>query len=144
MVGSAQEVRSGNGTPETVTVTSEHQQVSVQSGKTRSSIVLVVVSLGVTLPAAGVETLIARSAVTVEDERWTLIIIQEFLHSPRRYGELRHLLPGIGATWRLRLATRLAYSPADCRVGSVMSLGSAGRSGHPRSTLHRDARLVLH
>jgi DNA-binding HxlR family transcriptional regulator len=33
----------------------------------------------------------------VVGERWTLVILQELLHSPRRYSELRALLPGIGS-----------------------------------------------
>jgi DNA-binding HxlR family transcriptional regulator len=30
-------------------------------------------------------------------ERWTLVVLQELLHSARRYSELRGLLPGIGS-----------------------------------------------
>ena len=37
------------------------------------------------------------SGLDVVGERWSLVIIQELLHRPLRYGELRSKLPGIGS-----------------------------------------------
>ena len=37
-------------------------------------------------------------ALDVVGERWTLVIVQELLKRPSRYGELTHRLPGIGST----------------------------------------------
>jgi DNA-binding HxlR family transcriptional regulator len=40
---------------------------------------------------------LARS-LDVVGERWTLVIVQELMKRPRRYGELHRRLPGIGST----------------------------------------------
>lgn len=44
-------------------------------------------------------------ALDVVGERWTLLIVRELLHGPRRYNELLEALPGIGTNL---LAARLA------------------------------------
>jgi DNA-binding HxlR family transcriptional regulator len=54
-----------------------------------------------------------RTGLDLVGERWTLIIIKELLHSPRRYSELRHLLPGIGSNV---LSDRLEELEAGCIV----------------------------
>jgi DNA-binding HxlR family transcriptional regulator len=53
-------------------------------------------------------------------ERWTLVIIQELLHAPRRYNELRTLLPGIGSNVIAeRLRTLETHGIVERAVGAV-------------------------
>lgn len=74
-------------------------------------------------------------ALDVVGERWTLLIIRELLHGPRRYRELLDALPGIGTNL---LAARLAslvgagvLAPTEPRrrTGGYM-LTDLGRSLH--------------
>jgi DNA-binding HxlR family transcriptional regulator len=76
-------------------------------------------------------------------ERWTLIIIQELLHSPRRYGELRRLLPGIGSNVlsdrlkRLEAGNLIERVPGAVGMGVRYSLTSRGKDLGPALALFR-------
>lgn len=80
----------------------------------------------------------------VVGERWTLVIIQELLHRPRRYSELRSLLPGIGSnvlSARLRsLEARGVVERIAGGVGQgvVYALTDRGRSLGPALALFRE------
>lgn len=70
---------------------------------------------------------VARALDTV-GERWTLLIVRELLLGPRRYGELREALPGIGTNL---LADRLAAMREEgiCRrAGRYYELAPRGRT----------------
>ena len=43
-------------------------------------------------------------ALSLVGERWSLLVVREFLHGPKRYTDLAHGLPGIGTNI---LASRL-------------------------------------
>jgi DNA-binding HxlR family transcriptional regulator len=58
------------------------------------------------------------AALDVIGERWTLLIVRELLHAPRRYGELLEALPGIGTNL---LANRLRDLEAAGVVGRVLA-----------------------
>ena len=70
-------------------------------------------------------------------ERWTLVILQELLHAPRRYSELRSLLPGIGSNVlsdRLRSLERhglVERVPGSIGEGVVYALAARGRQLGP-------------
>lgn len=79
----------------------------------------------------------------VVGERWSLVIIQELLHRPLRYGELRSKLPGIGSNVlsdRLRrfeqhhLVERLA---GNVGTGVQYSLTERGRDLGPALAMFR-------
>jgi DNA-binding HxlR family transcriptional regulator len=77
----------------------------------------------------------------VVGERWTLIVLQELLQSPRRYGELRGLLPGIGSNVlgdRLRNLERhglVARIPGPVGEGVEYALTARGRQLGPAMAL---------
>lgn len=56
-------------------------------------------------------------------ERWTLVIIQELLHAPRRYSELRSLLPGIGSNVLAERLRRLETGQVVERVPGAVGEG---------------------
>lgn len=73
-------------------------------------------------------------ALDVVGERWTLVIVQELLNQPRRYGELARRLPGIGTsvlTDRLRTLERagvVARGPGEVGNGVRYTLTERGRA----------------
>lgn len=84
------------------------------------------------LPCCGVERFLL-----LLDGPWATLIIRELLGGPRRFTELRNMLPGISAhtlTHRLRrfedhgLVTRMAYAETPPRV--VYELTELGMSLH--------------
>lgn len=72
-------------------------------------------------------------ALDVVGERWTLVIVQELLKRPRRYGELLDRLPGIGTSVladrlrRLERADVVAREPRAVGAGVVYTLTRRGR-----------------
>jgi DNA-binding HxlR family transcriptional regulator len=54
----------------------------------------------------------------VVGERWTLLIVRELIHAPRRYGELLEALSGIGTNL---LVNRLRDLEAAGVVGRVLA-----------------------
>lgn len=76
-------------------------------------------------------------------ERWTLVILHELLDSPRRYGELRSLLPGIGSNVlgdRLRNLERYGLVeriPGAVGEGVEYALTARGRQLGPALALFR-------
>lgn len=72
-------------------------------------------------------------ALDVVGERWTLVIVQELLKRPRRYGELLDRLPGIGTSVladrlrRLERAGVVAREPGAVGAGVVYTLTERGR-----------------
>lgn len=72
-------------------------------------------------------------ALDVVGERWTLVIIQELLKRPSRYGELLGRLPGIGTSVladrlrRLERAGLVAREPGAVGAGVVYTLTERGR-----------------
>jgi DNA-binding HxlR family transcriptional regulator len=59
-------------------------------------------------------------ALDIVGERWTLVIVQELLKRPSRYGELRRRLPGIGTTVLTdRLRTLQAAGLVERDAGTV-------------------------
>jgi DNA-binding HxlR family transcriptional regulator len=76
-------------------------------------------------------------------ERWTLVIIQELLHSSRRYSELRQLLPGIGSNVlsdrlkRLEAGGVLERVPGAVGQGVRYALTSRGKDLGPALALFR-------
>ena len=79
----------------------------------------------------------------VVGERWSLVIVQELLHSGRRYSELRLLLPGIGSNVlsdRLRsLEAREVIERVASGVGEGVhyTLTARGRALGPALALFR-------
>lgn len=79
----------------------------------------------------------------VVGERWTLVVLQELLHSPRRYSELRSLLPGIGSNVlsdRLRNLERhglVERVPGPVGEGVEYALTTRGRQLGPAMALFR-------
>jgi DNA-binding HxlR family transcriptional regulator len=73
-------------------------------------------------------------ALDVVGERWTLVIVQELLKRPRRYGELVARLPGIGTSVladrlrRLERAGLVAREPGAVGAGVVYTLTERGRA----------------
>lgn len=70
-------------------------------------------------------------ALDVVGERWTLLVVRELLIGPRRYGELRDSLAGIGTNL---LATRLREMQQSALVeqaGQRYRLTDAGRALEP-------------
>ena len=76
-------------------------------------------------------------------ERWTLVIIQELLHTPRRYGVLRQLLPGIGSNVlsdrlkRLETGGVIERVPGGVGEGVEYSLTERGVALGPALALFR-------
>ena len=72
-------------------------------------------------------------ALDVVGERWTLVIVQELLRQPRRYGALLDRLPGIGTSVladrlrRLERAGVVAREPGPVGDGVVYTLTARGR-----------------
>jgi DNA-binding HxlR family transcriptional regulator len=72
-------------------------------------------------------------ALDVVGERWTLVIVQELLSQPRRYGALLDRLPGIGTSVladrlrRLERAGVVAREPGPVGAGVVYTLTARGR-----------------
>ena len=72
-------------------------------------------------------------ALDVVGERWTLVIVQELLKRPSRYGELTHRLPGIGSTVladrlrKLESAGVVERIPGPVGGGVVYALTDRGR-----------------
>jgi DNA-binding HxlR family transcriptional regulator len=58
------------------------------------------------------------AALDVVGERWTLLIVRELIHAPRRYGELLEALSGIGTNL---LVNRLRDLEAAGVVGRVLA-----------------------
>ncbi|OSC43128.1 winged helix-turn-helix transcriptional regulator [Mycobacterium decipiens] len=73
-------------------------------------------------------------ALDVVGERWTLVIIQELLARPHRYGELLSRLPGIGTSLladrlrRLEQAGLVARQPGAIGASVVYTLTERGRT----------------
>jgi DNA-binding HxlR family transcriptional regulator len=65
-------------------------------------------------------------ALDVVGERWTLVIVQELLKRPSRYGDLASRLPGIGTSV---LADRLRKLEAARVVERVPGPGGGGGGG---------------
>ena len=67
-------------------------------------------------------------ALDVVGERWSLVIIQELLKRPSRYGELQARLPGIGSSVladrlrRLEQAGVVARQPGAVGAGVLYAL----------------------
>jgi DNA-binding HxlR family transcriptional regulator len=87
---------------------------------------------GKKIPCCGVERFLL-----LLDGPWATLIVRELLGGPRRFTELRNMLPGISAhtlTHRLRrfeehgLVTRMAYAETPPRV--VYELTDLGHSLH--------------
>ena len=72
-------------------------------------------------------------ALDVIGERWTLVIVQELLKQPRRYGSLLDRLPGIGTSVladrlrRLERAGVVAREPGPVGAGVIYALTPRGR-----------------
>jgi DNA-binding HxlR family transcriptional regulator len=72
-------------------------------------------------------------ALDVIGERWTLVIVQELLEQPRRYGSLLDRLPGIGTSVladrlrRLERAGVVAREPGPVGAGVIYALTPRGR-----------------
>ena len=72
-------------------------------------------------------------ALDVVGERWTLVIIQELLKRPSRYGELQARLPGIGSSVladrlrQLEQAGVVARRPGAVGAGVLYALTERGR-----------------
>jgi DNA-binding HxlR family transcriptional regulator len=70
----------------------------------------------------------------VVGDRWTLVIIQELLKQPRRYGELLGRLPGIGNSVladrlrRLEQADVVARQPGTVGTGVLYTLTARGQA----------------
>lgn len=79
----------------------------------------------------------------VVGERWSLVIIQELLHRPLRYGELRSKLPGIGSNVlgdRLRRFEQhhiVERVPGGVGEGVAYSLTPRGRDLGPALAMFR-------
>jgi DNA-binding HxlR family transcriptional regulator len=73
-------------------------------------------------------------ALDVVGDRWTLVIIQELLKQPRRYGELLGRLPGIGNSVladrlrRLEQADVVARQPGAVGAGVLYTLTARGQA----------------
>lgn len=77
-------------------------------------------------------------ALELVGERWSLLIVRELMFGPRRFGELRHGLPGISAnvlTQRLEgmeaagiLTRRKLPPPASVQVYELTRLGYAAET----------------
>lgn len=73
-------------------------------------------------------------ALDVIGERWTLVIVQELLKRPRRYGELLRRLPGVGTsvlTDRLRTLEQagvVSREPGPVGAGVAYTLTDRGRA----------------
>lgn len=73
-------------------------------------------------------------ALDVVGERWTLVIVQELLKRPSRYGELLSRLPGIGTSVladrlrRLERAGLVVREPGAVGTGVVYALTERGRA----------------
>ncbi|MEO3759261.1 helix-turn-helix domain-containing protein [Mycobacterium sp. B14F4] len=73
-------------------------------------------------------------ALDVVGERWTLVIVQELLKRPGRYGELQSRLPGIGTSVladrlrRLERAGLVVREPGPVGAGVVYALTERGRA----------------
>ena len=67
---------------------------------------------------------LARS-LDVVGERWTLVVLQELLHKPRRYNELRGLLPGIGSNVLADRLRNLEQNGVIARVAGAVGEGVA-------------------
>ena len=61
----------------------------------------------------------------VVGERWTLVVLQELLHRPRRYNELRALLPGIGSNVLADRLRNLEHNGIVARVPGAVGEGVA-------------------
>lgn len=61
----------------------------------------------------------------VVGERWTLVVLQELLHKPRRYNELRGLLPGIGSNVLAERLRTLEHNGVIARVPGAVGEGVA-------------------
>ncbi|MEU4497535.1 helix-turn-helix domain-containing protein [Streptomyces sp. NPDC023998] len=72
-------------------------------------------------------------ALDVVGERWSLVIIQELLKQPCRYGELQNRLPGIGTSVladrlrRLERAGVVARTPGAVGAGVLYTLTERGQ-----------------
>jgi DNA-binding HxlR family transcriptional regulator len=81
-------------------------------------------------------------------ERWTLVIIQELLHAPHRYGELRRLLPGIGSNVlsdrlkRLEAGGLVERVPGSVGEGVQYALTDRGSALGPALALFRQWGLA--
>jgi DNA-binding HxlR family transcriptional regulator len=79
----------------------------------------------------------------VVGERWTLVILQELLHSPRRYSELRALLPGIGSNVLSDRLRNLEHHgvveriPGSVGEGVAYTLTERGRELGPAMAMFR-------
>ena len=61
----------------------------------------------------------------VVGERWTLIVLQELIHRPRRYNELRGMLPGIGSNVLADRLRHLEHHGVIARVSGAVGEGVA-------------------
>src|SRR2546427_346588 len=56
-------------------------------------------------------------ALSLVGERWSLLIVRELLHGPKRYTDLTHGLPGIGTNI---LAARLETGSLEASLGAAV------------------------
>lgn len=83
------------------------------------------------------------AGLDIVGERWTLVIIQELLHAPLRYGDLRNKVPGIGSNVlaeRLRQLEQyrlVVREPGPVGTGVKYSLTQRGRDLGPALALFR-------
>jgi DNA-binding HxlR family transcriptional regulator len=63
-------------------------------------------------------------SLDVIGERWTLVIVQELMKRPSRYGELNRRLPGIGTTVLAERLRKLETSGLVERQPQAESCGS--------------------
>lgn len=65
-------------------------------------------------------------ALDVVGERWTLVIVQELLKRPYRYGELRNRLPGVGTSVLADRLRTLERAGVVAREPGPVGKGAAG------------------
>jgi DNA-binding HxlR family transcriptional regulator len=87
------------------------------------------------------------TGLDIVGERWTLVILQELLHRPLRYGELRDKVPGIGSNVlaeRLRMLEQhllVERSLGPVGSGVVYRLTARGEALGPALVLFRQWAL---
>ncbi len=59
-------------------------------------------------------------ALSLIGERWSLLIVRDLLHGPKRYTDLAHGLPGLGTNILAARLSRSTPSPAGAREHSAL------------------------